>query len=77
MLCYSLIYLKSNKSIKSVEPGLILLKSINSGTNVVKQKISHRKYNSVFDEKKLLEFKLLVDNLIEEIFDNNLNFESN
>ena len=77
MLCYSLIYLKSNKSIKSVEPGLILLKSINSGTNVVKQKISHRTYNSVFDEKKLLEFKLLVDNLVEEIFDNNLNFESN
>ena len=77
LLCYSLIYLKSNKSIKSVEPGLILLKSINSGTNVVKQKISHRKYNSVFDENKLLEFKLLVDNLVEEIFDNNLNFESN
>ena len=77
LLCYSLIYLKSNKSIKSLEPGLILLKSINSGTNVVKQKISHRKYNSVFDENKLLEFKLLVDNLVEEIFDNNLNFESN
>ena len=77
LLCYSLIYLKSNKSIKSVEPGLILLKSINSGTNVVKQKISHRTYNSVFDENKLLEFKLLVDNLVEEIFDNNLNFESN
>ena len=77
LLCYSLIYLESNKKIKSVEPGLILLKSINSGTNVVRKKLSHRKYDSIFDLKNLSEFKLLVDGLVEEIFDKNLNFESN
>ena len=77
LLCYSLIYLESNKKIKSVEPGLILLKSIKSGTNVVRKKLSHRKYDSIFDLKNLSEFKLLVDGLVEEIFDKNLNFESN
>ena len=77
LLCYSLIYLESNKKIKSVEPGLILLKSINSGTNVIRKKLSHRKYDSIFDLKNLSEFKLLVDGLVEEIFDKNLNFESN
>ena len=77
LLCYSLIYLQSNKKIKTVEPGLVLLKSINSGTNVVKQKIAHRRYNSTFDLKNLSQFKSLVDGIIEEIFDKNLNFESN
>ena len=69
LLCYSLIYLESNKKIKSVEPGLILLKSINSGTNVVRKKLSHRQYDSIFDLKNLSEFKLLVDELVEEIFE--------
>ena len=31
-----------------------------------KQKISHRKYNSTFDENKLTEFKSLVDNLVKK-----------
>ena len=77
LLCYSLIYLESNKKVGSVEPGLVLLKSINSGTKVVKQKIAYRKYNSTFDLEGLSNFKLLVDDLVEEIFDKNLNFESN
>ena len=77
LLCYSLIYLESNKKVGSVEPGLVLLKSINSGTKVVKQKIAYRKYNSIFDLEGLSNFKLLVDDLVEEIFDKNLNFESN
>ena len=36
-----------------------------------------RKYNSIFDLEGLSSFKLLVDDLVEEIFDKNLNFESN
>ena len=70
-------WIQSNKKIKTVEPGLVLLKSINSGTNVVKQKIAHRKYNSTFDLENMSKFKSLVDGIIEEIFDKNLNFESN
>ena len=77
LLCYSLIYLESNKKVAYVEPGLVLLKSINSGTKVVRQKTAYRKYNSIFDLEGLSSFKLLVDDLVEEIFDKNLNFESN
>ena len=77
LLCYSLIYLESNKKVAYVEPGLVLLKSINSGTKVVRQKTAYRTYNSIFDLVGLSSFKLLVDDLVEEIFDKNLNFESN
>ena len=72
LLCYCMMYSRSNKKTQNLNAGIISFKNINSGLITLK-KLKTENYNNI----ELDSFKLILDNIIEEIFDPNISFSEN
>ena len=72
LLCYCMMYSRSNKKIQNLNAGIISFKNINLGLITLK-KPKTENYNNI----ELDNFKLILDNIIEEIFDPNISFSEN
>ena len=72
LLCYCMMYSRSNKKTQNLNAGIISFKNINLGLITLK-KPKTENYNNI----ELDNFKLILDNIIEEIFDPNISFSEN
>tara|TARA_B100000678_G_scaffold107118_1_gene89915 strand:- start:106 stop:2835 length:2730 start_codon:yes stop_codon:yes gene_type:complete len=72
LLCYCLMYSNTNKKLKNLNAGIISFKNLSSGLINLK-KPNTENYNS--DELK--NFKKILDNVVEEIFDPAISFSEN
>ena len=72
LLCYCLMYTYNNKTTQNLNAGIISFKNLNSGLISLK-KSKTQNYN----QEELDNFKKVLDNVIEEIFDSNLSFSEN
>ena len=72
LLCYCVMYSRSNKKTQNLNAGIISFKNINLGLITLK-KSKTENYNNI----ELDNFKLILDNIIEEIFDPNISFSEN
>jgi ATP-dependent exoDNAse (exonuclease V) beta subunit len=72
LLCYCMMYSRSNKKTQNLNAGIISFKNINLGLITLK-KSKTENYNNI----ELDNFKLILDNIIEEIFDPNISFSEN
>ena len=72
LLCYCLMYTYNNKITQNLNAGIISFKNLNSGLISLK-KSKTQNYN----QEELDNFKKVLDNVIEEIFDANLSFSEN
>ena len=72
LLCYCMMYSRSNKKKQNLNAGIISFKNINLGLITLK-KSKTENYNNI----ELDNFKLILDNIIEEIFDPNISFSEN
>ena len=69
LLCYCLMYSSNNKEIYDLNAGIISFKNMNHGL------MSLKKSNALYyDRNELNEFKKILDNLIEEIFNPEIPF---
>ena len=69
LLCYCLMYCSNNKEIDNLNAGIISFKNMNHGL------MSLKKSNAAYcDRNELNEFKKILDNLIEEIFNPEIPF---
>jgi hypothetical protein len=67
-----MMYSRSNKKTQNLNAGIISFKNINLGLITLK-KSKTENYNNI----ELDNFKLILDNIIEEIFDPNISFSEN
>ena len=72
LLCYCMMYSRGNKKTQNLNAGIISFKNINLGLITLK-KPKTENYNNI----ELDNFKLILDNIIEEIFDPNISFSEN
>ena len=72
LLCYCLMYTYNNRITQNLNAGIISFKNLNSGLISLK-KSKTQNYN----QEELDNFKKVLDNVIEEIFDANLSFSEN
>ena len=72
LLCYCLMYSCNNKKPQNLNAGIISFKNLNSGLISLK-KSKTENYNQV----ELDKFKIILDNVIEEIFDPSISFSEN
>ena len=72
LLCYCIMYSRINKKTQNLNAGIISFKNINLGLITLK-KSKTENYNNI----ELNNFKLILDNIIEEIFDPNISFSEN
>ena len=69
LMCYCLMYNSSNKKLKNLNAGIISFKNLNSGFISLKKSKTEN-----YNQEELDNFKTVLDNVIEEIFDANLSF---
>jgi len=72
LLCYCLMYSKSLKKVKNLNAGIISFKNLSLGLITLK-KSKTESYNV----EELNDFKKVLDNIIEEIFDPSIGFSEN
>ncbi len=72
LLCYCLMYTYINKKSKNLNAGIISFKNLNSGLICLKKSKTEN-----YNKDELSEFKMVLDNVVEEIFDTNLSFSEN
>ena len=72
LLCYCLMYGRNNKKSQNLNAGIISFKNLNSGLISLKKSKTEN-----YNKDELDEFKMVLDNVVEEIFDTNLSFSEN
>ena len=72
LLCYCLMYGRNNKKSQNLNAGIISFKNLNSGLISLKKSKTEN-----YNKGELDEFKMVLDNVVEEIFDTNLSFSEN
>tara|TARA_B100001540_G_C15806649_1_gene642388 strand:- start:81 stop:2756 length:2676 start_codon:yes stop_codon:yes gene_type:complete len=72
LLCYCLMYVSNNNKSHNLNAGIISFKNLKSGLITLKKSKTEK-----YSKKELDEFKVVLDNVIEEIFDTNLTFSEN
>ena len=66
------MYTYINKKSKNLTAGIISFKNLNSGLISLKKSKTEN-----YNKDELDEFKMVLDNVVEEIFDTNLSFSEN